>query len=750
MVFELIFSTDYQKVYRMSPKSQAARPKVSSALQALSVIARQRGIDILPASLVRSHPFGGEEPSNSDLVKMSAANGLVAQSLKISRGDLKKVGRSTPAMLRFSDGKSLVLMGVRQVEAGYVAIVSDPLTAEETPTAIDETALFDSWEGDLVLFKRSWRLTDEDQPFGLWWLVKELSRQGKIFRDISVGAVVTSVLQLAPAIVFLIVINRVIAHRSYSTLFVLLGALVFSVTCETLLGFLRRYLLEVATSRIDGRLNLFVYDKLLNLPLAFFERNSTGTIAAKVSEVARIRNFLTGQLFNTLLDCITLTIMLPVLFYLSWQLSILVLVLTGIVAGIYAIYLPPIRRLHKNVIKADLALSSHQIESIHGIRAVKSLALDGLKRRERDILVARLVEARTAREQLTNYPQTFVVPFERMIYVGSMALGALMVLNGNTGLNVGSLVAFSMIAGRVSSPLLALAGMLQAMEEVRGAVSQVASVINSPAEGGRSGTGLKQPIRGQIAFQDVRFRYSPTASYALDRVSFEIEQGTIVGVMGRSGSGKSTVARMLQGLQREYEGMIKIDGMDLREIDVDHLRSNVGVVLQENFLFSGTIRENISAARPNAGFDEIVRAAQMAGAEEFIERMPRGYETPIEEGAVNLSGGQRQRLAIARTLLIDPPILILDEATSALDAESEAIVNANLLRMARGRTMIIISHRLSSLVDCDQILVLERGKVYDSGRHEALLGRCDIYKSLWHQQNRHLEMGGAHVRLAIP
>jgi ATP-binding cassette subfamily B protein len=442
--------------------------------------------------------------------------------------------------------------------------------------------------------------------------------------------------------------------------------------------------------------------------------------------------------------------MLPVLFYITWKLSIVVLVLTFMVAAIYTIYMKPIRRLYQKVVQASLAIGSHQVESIHGIRAIKSLALDGLKRRQRDILTGRFVEAKTALEQMSNYPQTLVMPFERLIYVGSMVLGALMVLGGDDSLTVGSLVAFSMIAGRVSAPLLALAGLLQSFEEVRGAVAQVASVINTPAEGGRSGTGLKQPIRGAIAFQDVRFRYTPAAAYALDRVSFNLAQGTIVGVMGRSGSGKSTVARMLQGLEREYEGMIKIDGMDLREIDVDHLRSNVGVVLQENFLFSGTIRENIGAARPNAGFDQIVRAAQLAGAEEFIERMPRGYETPIEEGAVNLSGGQRQRLAIARTLLIDPPILILDEATSALDAESEAIVNANLLRIAHGRTVIIISHRLSALVEADQILVLERGKVYDSGNHEALLGRCDIYKSLWYQQNRHLEMGGAHVRLAVP
>jgi ATP-binding cassette subfamily B protein len=220
--------------------------------------------------------------------------------------------------------------------------------------------------------------------------------------------------------------------------------------------------------------------------------------------------------------------------------------------------------------------------------------------------------------------------------------------------------------------------------------------------------------------------------------------------MGRSGSGKTTVTRLLQGLSREYEGLIKIDGMNLREIDLDHLRSNIGVVPQENFLFRGTVRDNIGIARPEASFDRIVRAAQLAGAEEFIERLPQGYETWVEEGAVNFSGGQRQRLAIARALLLDPPILILDEATSALDAESEAIVNANLARIAKGRTVLIISHRLSALMMADAILVLERGRFYDMGRHEQLVVGCDIYRSLWHQQNRHLQEGNSGERLALP
>jgi ATP-binding cassette subfamily B protein len=301
-----------------------------------------------------------------------------------------------------------------------------------------------------------------------------------------------------------------------------------------------------------------------------------------------------------------------------------------------------------------------------------------------------------------------------------------------------------MLTQRVASPLIQLSHLLQQYDEAQFAVKAIAALVNQPPEEGRSRAGIRTPLNGRIEFENVRFRYRGSTVPALDGVSFTAPEGTILGIMGRSGSGKTTVTRLLQMLHTNYEGLIKIDGNDLREIDVDHLRLSLGVVLQDSFLFSGTIREAIAAAKPDARFEDIVLAARLAGAEEFIEHLPRGYETHIQEGSTNLSGGQRQRLAIARALIGDPRILILDEATSALDAESEAIVNANLLRIAKGRTLVIISHRLSVLVPADAVLVLERGRVYDCGRHEELLERCDIYRGLWYQQNRHLQSRPLH------
>jgi ATP-binding cassette subfamily B protein len=716
----------------------------------LSILARELGVELPAEALMRAHPFEGPEPSNAALVKMGAANGLRIEAVKLKPGDLRKLRRSTPAMLRFPDGRSLVLVRVNRVAGEDVAIVRDPFGSDEALVGLGEDRLFDTWQGDLLLAKRLWKSTSEDRPFGFLWLLGRVLTERQIFRDVAVGALVNSVCMLAPMILVMVSMDRVLSHQSWATLWVLTIFMAVIILFETAIEFIKNYLISTATSRIDAHLSLYVYDKLLNLPISFFESNTTGRINGKISEIWRIRSFMTGQGLTTIIDGLSVFIFVPVMFLLNWKLGFVVVAMSGLVAVIYAVFIPPLRRQHGRVVRAEMAVRSHEVESIHGMRTIKSLALDGLKRHERDRLVARTVEERIALDQLANYPKTLVKPIDQGIYAVSIILACYMVLSGDTTITPGMVIAGSMIARRAGHPLIAIASLLQNLEEVRSAINEVASVVNIPPERGRSPGSLRMPIQGGVAFDDVRFRYSEEAPYALDRVSFQIPAGTIFGIMGRSGSGKTTVTRLLQGLHYDFDGMIKVDGMDLKEIDVDHLRSNVGVVLQENFLFNGTIRENISSVRPNSRFDEIARAAQMAGAEEFIERLPRGYETMIEEGAANLSGGQRQRLAIARALLINPPILILDEATSALDAESEAIVNANLMRMAVGRTMIIISHRLSSLMAAHAILVLERGKVYDVGTHEQLLGRCDIYKHLWYQQNRHLQPDGPHVRIALP
>ena len=711
-----------------------------TSVAALVRIAKHYGLDFHANELIRANPFDGLEPSPPLLRKMTERMGLSARLIKIKQGDLSELaGASLPAILLLNDARAVLLMRVHHEAGATKALIEDPAADGAVTALLDESRLFEYWSGDVLLIERRWKLTDEEQPFGAMWLVGQVVRERKLVRDIAIAAVFMSVLALFPAMVMMVAVDRVLYYRSFSTLGVIALAMVLVTLFDTLFGYLRRYLVSVVTTRIDGRINLYVFDKLLNLKLSFFETLSTGRISGKLGQIYRVRNLLTQQIFGTLLDTITLLVLLPVLFYINWRLTFMVIGLALLILGIYAAFLPSMRRATSKVIEAEQAMGSHQIETIYGIKTVKSLSLEGSKRYQRDRLVASVVEARQDLDRLSNWPQTLVTPIERLIYSGSFLIGCYLALSDPGLTTAGTVMAFSMLAGRVAGPIVSMAGMINAVEEARGAMAEVAYVMNQPPEGGRTGTGLKLPISGRVVFDDVRFRYRPNLPYALSGVSFEIPRGTIFGVMGRSGSGKTTVTRLLQGLNREYEGTVKIDGMDLKQIDLDHLRANIGVVPQENFLFSGTVRENIGAARPNASLDRIVRAAQLAGAEEFIERLERGYDTYVEEGASNFSGGQRQRLAIARALLLEPQILILDEATSALDAESEAIVNANLLRIAKDRTVIIISHRLASLTDCDAILVLERGKFYDCGRHAELVERCDIYQMLWFQQNRHLD-----------
>jgi subfamily B ATP-binding cassette protein HlyB/CyaB len=729
-------------------KESASHHAVSSSLQALVAVAGRLGLNVSVEEIQRRFALKPGEPDTPTLIAVARELGLDAQAVNLTFEELPRLARTLPAILRARNGGALILEDARSDPAkGTVAIIRDPNSDEDAVIAIDELHLAGVWEGEAILVKRNLSSTDE-RPFGMGWLLAQLRRERKTFREIGMAALVSTVFAIAPPFIFMIVLNRVLVEGSYSTLNVIVAAILIMIVFEMILGYLRRYLTQVVTTRIDGRLNLYIVDKLVKLPMDFFERVPTGRTLSKLNQVWLIRHFLTGQLFGTLLDAVPLVGLIPAMLILEWQLALMAFALAGIIFCIILVFLKPLGKLHREVVRAEQAKGAYLVETIYGMRTIKSLALEGRRRREWDRRVAVAADAQHALGLMSNYPATLTLPFERLIYSGCLAVGAYFVLLAPGVLNLGGLVAFAMLSMRLAAPLVRMAHIQLDLTEVQAAIGELASVMNVPPEETRF-NGLRLPIKGEITFSDVRFRYTANSPYALDEVSFSVPPGTMLGIMGRSGSGKTTVTRLLQRLNSSYEGMIKIDGMDLREIDLMHLRTHIGVVPQENFLFSGTIRENIAMAKPDASFSDVVLAAQLAGAEEFIERLPRGYDTLLEEGATNLSGGQRQRLALARALLIDPPVLILDEATSALDAESEAIVNANLKRMAKGRTVLSISHRLSMLVECDAIMVLERGKLYDMGTHEELLARCDIYKHLWYQQNRHLDPREAEKPLVI-
>jgi subfamily B ATP-binding cassette protein HlyB/CyaB len=718
-------------------------------LGALAIVARHRGIHLSPAQLRRDHRLAPGEPSLQRLLDIARASGLRAVATRLKFRDLMRLGPALPAILLLKNGSTMVLVQSEPRAQPAHLVVQDPSAGEDALLTLDEHRLGLGWAGDVILIKRDYRLRDENQPFGLGLIVSQLLRDRRIARDITVAAIMLSVLALGPIVFWRLLIDRVLYYQSFETLAVLCAAMLVLILFETLFGYLRRFLVLHVTARVDAKLSTYMFDKVLSLPLDFFERSSTGVITRDMNEMLKIRNFLTGQLFGTVLDCFVLIVFLPIMFFFS-------AILTGVVLGFCVLIclwimwmLPVLRGKGAAVFRSEGAKNAFLVESLQGIRTVKSLALDARRRHEWDVRVAEAVRLRVDALRTANVIQTVVTPLERLMGSGTIALAVYFAISTKDQIYVGALVAFMMLTQRVASPLIQLSHLLEQYDEAQIAVRTISKLVNQPAEEGRSRAGVRTPLKGRIEFEDVRFCYRGAAKPALDGVSFIVPEGTILGVMGRSGSGKTTVARLLQMLDSNYEGLIKIDGNDLREIDVDHLRSSLGVVPQECFLFSGTIRDSIAAAKPDASFEDIVYAARLAGAEEFIEHLPRGYETYIQEGSTNLSGGQRQRLAIARALLGDPRILILDEATSALDAESEAIVNANLLRIAKGRTLVIISHRLSVLVPANAILVLDRGRVYDIGRHDELLQRCDIYRGLWHQQNQHLQQRPLHGLVSL-
>ena len=724
----------------------AEEPPLNPRLLAMVLAGRYHGIELDP------HEFRGTAgdpiPSAASLSAWAQNAGMWSRAVRLRWRHLMRFQNTGPVVLLFTDGTAGLLTGINSEHK--VVFIKDPRGPEgDTPVPVDELRLSEVWAGDAVLVRAQRGYAETDAPFSMRWLISLVLTEKRSLREIGIASLALSILTIFPPFLVMTVIDKVLAHDSYSTLALIAAIVTIAIVFETLLGYARRLIVLVVGTRIDARLNLHVFNRLLRLPLDYFERHPAGETMYKITSVHRVREFLTGRMLTAFLDLMTLCVLLPFLFWLDAPLAWIVVACSCVIALIILVFLKPMAVVFSRVIAAETAKHSALAETVFGVRTVKSLALEPQRKQLWDERIAEAGKWRLAYGKLGNWPQTLITPIERFMWMGVILLGVFWAMSDKTGYGAGALFAFMMLSQRVAQPLVQLARLTEDYQDVGASIAEAASVLNRPLEVNPASGGMRPRFAGAISFDDVTFTYSGTKAPALDRISFEIPAGTMLGIVGRSGSGKSTITRLLQGINRDYSGFLKIDGCDLREINLRHLRQSFGVVLQDNFLFRGSIRDNILAGRPGLTLEDAVRAARLAGAEEFIERMPNGYETYIEEGSPNLSGGQKQRLAIARALICDPRILILDEATSALDPESEALVNANLLRIARGRTMIIVSHRLSSLTECDQILVLEKGKMMDIAPHRVLLERCSIYRQLWAQQNRHLDsQGPRHAALA--
>jgi ATP-binding cassette subfamily B protein len=725
----------------------AAQPLTPTELRlrAVAAAARFYGVD-LDLSGYRGSP-AEPYPSPASLVKWLIDQGMSAKAMRLVWRNLFRFREATPAVLLLKDGAAALVVGA-DPERDVVWLKSPSAADAEPPVAVDRLRLEQVWGGDAILVKRPIGQGEGEAPFTLGWIAKKVLEEKKLLVQIGYASIVLSVLTIVPALLVMAVLDRVLEYSSLSTLFLVSAAMAIFLIYEGILGWARRELVLILSARIDVRLNLHTFSRLLALPLDFFERSQAGETISRLREVFRVREFLTGKLLMTILDGVTLVILLPILFYMEPTLAMISIAIAGLIALIIMIFLRPVGRLLAMAIQADHRKGAVLSETVYGIRTVKSLALEPQQKVIWEERVADAGRWRLAAGRLANWPSSLAEPLQTFMSRGIILIGAYLALENDTSVDRGGLVAFMLLSARVASPLVGFAKIMEDFQEVRTAIGQIAKVLNNPTETRAQTDGMRPKFEGQVSFEDVTFTYPLGQRPALNKVSFSIPPGTMLGLVGRSGSGKSTITRLLQGINREYSGAVKIDGAELREINLSHLRRSFGVVLQDNFLFRGTVRDNITAGRAGLTLEDAVRAARLAGAEEFIERMPQGYDTWIEEGSANISGGQRQRLAIARALITNPRLMILDEATSALDPESEALVNASLVRVGKGRTMVIVSHRLSSLVNCDLIMVMDRGAVLDIAPHSTLLDRCSVYRTLWNQQNRHIDPVRAAAALA--
>jgi len=648
-----------------------------------------------------------------------------------------RLGSAYPALCEGRDGGWFILVHVVDLPNGPHAAILDPAREADGIQILPKAEFEARWTGTIVLATLRQTASSARRPFGLSWFLPPLWAQRKLLVGVATAVVVGNLISYFLPFLLQVMIDKVIGYHNWNTLFAVLAVYVFLVLFDASFSYVRQRLMFIAGGRIDAEIGSAVHGHLLALPLSVFETTPSGVLARNLQLTEKVRHFLSGRLFQTFLDTALMPVLLTLMALLSGVMTVAVLGFALTIAGLLAAFLPALQRRLSVLYDAEAVRQAHLVETLHNMRTVKALVLEGMRHGLWEKALVGSIRSQWSVGELSAAVSALTGLMERLMQVCVLGLGAALVLRGE--ITVGTLIAFMMLSGRVTGPLVQIVGLINEWQEAALAVRTLRGVMDHPPERGPESRPIMPPLAGAIRLEDLRFTYPGAPTPALDGISLEIGAGQVIGVVGRSGSGKTTLTRLLQGIGSPQSGRILFDGHDIRHIDLDHLRRSVGIVLQENVLFRGTLRENISIARPGSGHEVVMRAASLAGATEFIERLPKGLDTPVEEGGANLSGGQRQRIALARALLADPPILILDEATSALDPESEALVNRNIAAIARGRTVIVVSHRISSLSRSDAILVLDRGKIEDFAPHSVLLTRSETYRQLWCQQAGHEE-----------
>jgi HlyB family type I secretion system ABC transporter len=705
--------------------------------------AQQSGSDCGAACLVMIGRYWGKKFSVSRLRDIanvdrngSSLRGVAtaAESLGFTtrpvKASLDRLARQNLPAIAHWEGKHYIV--VYQVTKDSV-IVGDPGIGQLNLTHAE---FKEGWTNYTLLLQPTALLKEAPEASTPFWQFFELVKpHGVVLLEIFIASLLIQIFGLITPLFTQLLLDRVVVQQSNLTLTAVgLGLLIFGWFQVAMTG-LRQYFLDHTANRVDLSLIVGFINHTLRLPLGFFESRYVGDIIARVQENHKIQRFLTGEALSIVLDLLTVFVYVGLMFWYSWKMALLTLVIVPPFVILALVATPFLKRISREIFAAHAEETGYLIQSLTGIRTVKSMAVEDSVQWNWEDLFGKAIKKNFSGQVISNRLQIFSATIETTTRTALLWFGAWLVIKNE--LTIGQLVAFNMLLGNVINPFRRLIVLWNELQEVIIAIERINDVIDTDLEEDLQDSNHASipHICGQIRFDQVTFRYHPESKInTLENLSFSVKPGQTVALVGRSGSGKTTISKLLLGLYPPTEGNIYIDGYDLANISLRSLREQVGVVDQDTFLFGGTIRENISLSQSHADIATIIAAAQQAGAHEFIQDFPMGYETQIGEGGGMLSGGQRQRIAIARALLGNPPLLILDEATSSLDAESERIIQNNLNQILHNRTTIVIAHRLSTVRNADLILVLDRGIVVESGTHEALMAKRGHYFYLNQQQ----------------
>lgn len=704
--------------------AKKAKPSVDAGLYSFVNIARFHNIPADPEQIVHALAIGEEGMQEADILRAAKEFKLKAKASDVRFETLAKL--PLPAIVGLKKEKFAILAKVE--EDKLLVLLPDGTP----PKVIKKSEFTRKWTGRVLLFtQRFWK--DSDRKFDIKWFIPTIIKYKKPLLEVLTAAFVLQILGIFAPILTQVVIDKALSHQSTSTLDVIVFGLVVIALFEAFMSIARNYIFTHTTSRIDVILSSRLFRHLFALPLRYFETRRVGDTTARIMELEKVRAFLTGTPMTTLIDVCFMFVYIIVMFIYSPTLTWVVLGSLPFFALLAGTITPLLRKRVDEKFDTGAESQSYIVESVTGAQTIKSFALEPQVQKNWEGRLSNYVKASYKTSILSGNAGALGQLIQKITDIAILWFGAHLVMSGD--LTIGALIAFRMLSGRVSGPVLRLVQSWQDFQQTGISIKRLGDIFNSKPEPTMDPTKSRLPtIQGDIRFEKVRFRYRPDAAEVIRDISFGIRPGTVVGVVGRSGSGKSTISKLIQRLYIPEAGKILIDGVDIGMTDPAWLRRQVGVVLQENFLFNASIRENIAVHKPTASMEEIVRVAKTAGAHEFILELPEAYDTVVGENGEGLSGGQKQRIAIARALLHDPKILIFDEATSALDYESENIIQKNLKLITQGRTVIIIAHRLSTLKDVDKIMAIDRGQLVEYGTPKSLLEKNGLYAYLHKQQ----------------